>query len=66
MGGFTRAFIDDLSVDSGSEASSRKAAGESFARTKDLHGRLSVVMMALIIILALLVFLYLLHLIGYI
>ena len=48
----------------GRRASSRKAAGESFARTKDLHGRLSDVMMVLIIIHAFLGFLYLLHLIG--
>ena len=48
----------------GRRASSRKAAGESFARTKDLHGRLSDVMMALIIIHAFLGFLYLLQLIG--
>ena len=43
----------------GRRASSRKAAGESFARTKDLHGRLSDVMMGLIIIHAFLGFLYL-------
>ena len=48
----------------GRRASSRKAAGESFARTKDLHGRLSDVMMGLIIIHAFLGFLYLLQLIG--
>ena len=48
----------------GRKASSRKAAGESFARTKDLHGRLSDVMMGLIIIHAFLGFLYLLQLIG--
>ena len=48
----------------GRRASSRKAAGESFARTKDLHGRLSDVMMVLIIIHAFLGFLYLLQLIG--
>ena len=48
----------------GRRASSRKAAGESFARTKDLHGRLSDVMMALIIIHAFLGFLYLLQLVG--
>ena len=48
----------------GRRASSRKAAGESFSRTKDLHGRLSDVMMVLIIIHAFLGFLYLLQLIG--
>lgn len=48
----------------GRRASSRKAAGESFSRTKDLHGRLSDVMMGLIIIHAFLGFLYLLQLIG--
>ena len=48
----------------GRRASSRKAAGESFARTKKLHGRLSDVMMGLIIIHAFLGFLYLLELIG--
>ena len=48
----------------GRRASSRKAAGESFARTKDLHGRLSDVMMVLIIIHAFLGFLYLLQLVG--
>jgi len=48
----------------GRRASSRKAAGESFSRTKDLHGRLSDVMMMLIIIHAFLGFLYLLQLIG--
>ena len=48
----------------GRKASSRKAAGESFARTKDLHGRLSDVMMGLIIIHAFLGFLYLLQLIA--
>ena len=48
----------------GRRASSRKAAGESFARTKDLHGRLSDVMMGLIIIHAFLGFLYLLQLIA--
>ena len=48
----------------GRKASSRKAAGESFSRTKDLHGRLSDVMMGLIIIHAFLGFLYLLQLIG--
>lgn len=48
----------------GRRASSRKAAGESFSRTKDLHGRLSDVMMVLIIIHAFLGFLYLLQLVG--
>jgi len=48
----------------GRRASSRKAAGESFSKTKNLHGRLSDVMMALIIIHAFLGFLYLLQLIG--
>ena len=48
----------------GRRASARKATGESFARTKDLHGRLSDVMMGLIIIHAFLGFLYLLQLIG--
>ena len=48
----------------GRKASSRKAAAESFSRTKDLHGRLSDVMMGLIIIHAFLGFLYLLQLIG--
>ena len=48
----------------GRKTSSKKAAGESFARTKDLHGRLSDVMMGLIIIHAFLGFLYLLQLIG--
>ena len=48
----------------GRRASSRKAAGESFSRTKDLHGRLSDVMMVLIIIYAFLGFLYFLQLIG--
>ena len=48
----------------GRRASSRKAAGESFSRTKDSHGRLSDVMMVLIIIHAFLGFLYLLQLIG--
>ena len=48
----------------GRKTSSKKAAGESFARTKDLHGRLSDVMVGLIIIHAFLGFLYLLQLIG--
>ena len=48
----------------GRKTSPKKAAGESFARTKDLHGRLSDVMMGLIIIHAFLGFLYLLQLIG--
>ena len=48
----------------GRRASTRKAVGESFSRTKDLHGRLSDVMMVLIIIHAFLGFLYLLQLIG--
>lgn len=48
----------------GRRASSRKAAGKSFSRTKDLHGRLSDVMMVLIIIHAFLGFLYLLQLVG--
>ena len=48
----------------GRRASSRKAAGESFSKTKNLHGRLSDVMMVLIIIHAFLGFLYLLQLIA--
>jgi len=48
----------------GRRASSKKAAGESFSKTKDTHGRLSDVMMGLIIIHAFLGFLYLLQLIG--
>ena len=48
----------------GRRASSRKAAGDSFSKTKNLHGRLSDVMMVLIIIHAFLGFLYLLQLIG--
>ena len=48
----------------GRKTSAKKAAGESFARVKDLHGRLSDVMMGLILIHAFLGFLYLLQLIG--
>ena len=48
----------------GRRASNKKAAGKSFSRTKNLHGRLSDVMMGLIIIHAFLGFLYLLQLIG--
>ena len=48
----------------GRGASNKKAAGKSFSRTKNLHGRLSDVMMGLIIIHAFLGFLYLLQLIG--
>jgi len=47
----------------GRKTSAKKAAGESFARIKDLHGRLSDVMMGLILIHAFLGFLYLLQLI---
>ena len=46
----------------GRKTSAKKVAGESFARMKDLHGRLSDVMMGLIIIHAFLGFLYLLQL----
>ena len=48
----------------GRKTSAKKGAGESFARMKDLHGRLSDVMMGLIIIHAFLGFLYLLQLIA--
>ena len=48
----------------GRKTSVKKSAGESFARMKDLHGRLSDVMMGLILIHAFLGFLYLLQLIG--
>ena len=48
----------------GRKTSARKAAGEKFARMKDLHGRLSDVMMGLIAIHAFLGFLYLLQLLG--
>ena len=48
----------------GRKTSAKKVAGESFARMKDLHGRLSDVMMGLILIHAFLGFLYLLQLIG--
>ena len=48
----------------GRKTSAKKVAGESFARLKDLHGRLSDVMMGLIIVHAFLGFLYLLHLIA--
>ena len=48
----------------GRKTSAKKIAGESFARMKDLHGRLSDVMMGLILIHAFLGFLYLLQLIG--
>ena len=47
----------------GRKTSAKKVAGESFARTKDLHGRLSDLMMGLIAIHAFLGFLYLLQLI---
>ena len=46
----------------GRKTSAKKVAGESFARMKDLHGRLSDVMMGLVIIHAFLGFLYLLQL----
>ena len=49
---------------SGRKTSAKKRAGESFARIKELHGRLSDVMMGLIAIHAFLGFLYLLQLIG--
>ena len=48
----------------GRKASARKAAGESYSKTRSSHGRLSDVMMVLIIIHAFLGFLYLLQLIG--
>ena len=48
----------------GRKTSAKKVAGESFARMKDLHGRLSDVMMGLILIHAFLGFLYLLQIIG--
>ena len=48
----------------GRKTSRRKAAGEKFARMKDLHGRLSDVMMGLIAIHAFLGFLYLLQILG--
>ena len=48
----------------GRKTRAKKAAGESFARVKDLHGRLSDVMMGLILIHAFLGFLYLIQLIG--
>ena len=48
----------------GRKTSAKKVAGESFARLKDLHGRLSDVMMGLIIVHAFLGFLYLLQLIA--
>jgi len=49
-GGFTWLLLMTYLWILGRRASSRKAAGESFARTKDLHGRLSDVMIGLIII----------------
>ena len=49
---------------SGRKTSAKKRAGESFAKIKKLHGRLSDVMMGLIAIHAFLGFLYLLQLIG--
>ena len=48
----------------GRRASARKAAGKSCSKTRVWHGRLSAVMMMLIIIHAFLGFLYLLQLIG--
>ena len=48
----------------GRKTSAKKVAGESFARLKDLHGRLSDVMMGLIIVHAFLGFLYLLQIIS--
>ncbi len=48
----------------GRKTRAKKAAGESFARMKDLHGRLSDVMIGLILIHAFLGFLYLIQLIG--
>ena len=48
----------------GRKTSAKKVAGESFARLKDLHGRLSDVMMGLIIVHAFLGILYLLQLIA--
>jgi len=48
----------------GRKTSAKKVAGESFARLKDLHGRLSDVMMGLIIVHAFLGFLYLLQIIA--
>ena len=48
----------------GRRASARKAAGKSYSKTRVSHGRLSDVMMMLIIIHAFLGFLYLLQLIG--
>ena len=48
----------------GRKTSAKKVAGEAFARLKDLHGRLSDVMMGLIIVHAFLGFLYLLQLIA--
>ena len=47
----------------GRKTKAKKVAGESFARTKDFHGKLSDLMMGLIIIHAFLGFLYLLQLI---
>ena len=49
---------------SGRKTSAKKRAGESFVKSKELHGRLSDVMMGLIAIHAFLGFLYLLQLIG--
>ena len=48
----------------GRKTSATKRAGESFAKVKQLHGRLSDVMMGLIVIHAFLGFLYLIQLIG--
>ncbi|MCS5531815.1 MAG: hypothetical protein NZ780_03300 [Candidatus Poseidoniales archaeon] len=48
----------------GRKTSANKRAGESFAKVKQLHGRLSDVMMGLIVIHAFLGFLYLIQLIG--
>ena len=44
-GGVTRTFVDDILKSLGRRAS-WEGNGETFARTKDLHGRLSDVMMA--------------------
>ena len=49
---------------SGRKTSAKKRAGESFVKFKELHGRLSDVMVGLITIHAFLGFLYLLQLIG--
>ena len=49
---------------SGRKTSAEKKAGESFAKSKQLHGKLSDIMIGLIAIHAFLGFLYLLQLIG--